>query len=264
VRLGIRTIVWLGACAAAIAATVGHFAIDIVGDYALPHDTYDDVGHSSRELLTGIAIAVAVALTLRGLRACCEIAAASRFRLPSTTSRPYERLGFILGTIATTSLLVPAMEWLDGRLAGAPVTGLADAFGGSLRLGLGTTVVCAALVAIVIYSFASWLISRRDVIVTLIETILRRYNGEERPRGQILDRVVRTTRRRRLTHALTLCKRGPPRGALHRHHTCYVFFKGDPRETRSFTRVTSRHCARDRVVLCRLSDGGTTYTDRVR
>lgn len=189
---------------------MAHAAIDIVGDYALAHDTYDNLPHSSRELVSGVAFVLAVLLAGRGLRYCCAIAAANRARVGALRLSLRWTVGFILGVIALTAALVPSMEWLDGRLGGAPVKELDDAFGGSILLGGGTTVVCAALLALLVYGFVRWLISHRDSIATIIETLLRRTDGAARPCSHDLARCLSTPRRRRTLHALRLCKRGPP------------------------------------------------------
>ena len=94
-RLGLRATLPLAACAAAAAAAAAHLVIDIVGDYALAHDTFDDVSHSSRELISGIALLLACLLAGRGLRICCEVAATYRYRLPQAAFSSGERMCFI-------------------------------------------------------------------------------------------------------------------------------------------------------------------------
>ncbi len=238
------------------AATTAHVAIDIIGDYALPHDTYDDVAHSSRELISGLALLIALALASRALRVCFELAAANRTRLPQPSGDRREALGFVFGVIAFSAILVPTMEWLDCRLAGVPIKELDDAFGGSILLGLGTTIACGALVALLVYGIARWLLSHRDAIATIIETLLRRQSDANRACSRDLTRYLLTPRRRRTLHALRLCKRGPPGGASHRHHHISST-EGDPREIRLFARVASVGCARDRASIGRAGVGGT-------
>ncbi|MGC1380258.1 MAG: hypothetical protein WA814_04460 [Candidatus Baltobacteraceae bacterium] len=213
-RIGTLTLASLAACAAAAAAALAHVAIDVVGDYALPHDTYDYVSHSSRPLVTGVALLVASVLAARGLRICCELGAVYRVCIRETASSLSERIAFVLGTVAASAVLVPAMEWLDGRLDRVPVKELDDAFGGSILLGLGTTVVCAAIVASIVYAFARWLVSHRDAIVAIIQTLRGRLDGFVRPSALDLSRYRLTPRRRRAPHALRLCKRGPPPVAI--------------------------------------------------
>jgi hypothetical protein len=262
VRLGLRTLVSLVLFAAMAAAATAHVAIDIVGDYALAHDTYDDVAHSSRELISGLALLIALALATRALRVCFELAAANRTRLPQPSANRREAFGFVFGVIAVSATLVPAMEWLDGRLAGVPVKELDDAFGGSILLGLGTTVVCAIVVASIVYAIARWLISHRDAIATILGTLLRR-SGEDRSFSRDLARHIFAPRRRRTPHALRLCKRGPPDGASHRHYRI-SFTEGDPREIRLFARVASVGNARNRAILCRAGRRGADRGCRPR
>jgi hypothetical protein len=91
-----------------------------------------------------------------------------------------------------------------------PVNGFGDAFGGSLLLGLATTLLCAFAFAMSIYHFARWMISHRDSIATIIETLLRTVEDHARPSEFDLARQLVTPRRRRPLTALQLSKRGPP------------------------------------------------------
>jgi hypothetical protein len=210
VRVGFRTIVSLAICAAAAGAALAHFAIDVLGDYLLARDSYDHLRHGSRELIAGVALLLAAVLAARGLRVCCEVAAANRARLLRPGLRAWELFGMLAGAVAAGTLIVPAMECLDGRLDGTPVRGLADAFGGSIPLGVGTTLVCAGAVALLVCAIAHWLISHRDSIATMIETLLGRLSAGVRPNG--FERVAfrLAPRRRRTPTALRLAKRGPP------------------------------------------------------
>ncbi|HEY6325232.1 MAG TPA: hypothetical protein VIW73_01775 [Candidatus Cybelea sp.] len=208
--VGFRTLFSLALCAAAAGAALAHIAIDVVGDFALSSDSYDHVAHGSRELVTGVALLLAVALAARGLRVCCEIASINRYRIRVPVRRLPEALGFVGSAAAGSVALVPAMEWLDGRLAGAPVLALDEAFGGSILLGVVITVVCATAIALAIYAVARWLLSHRDSIVTIIVTLLRRMADGVRASAYTLTSRRFTPRRRRAPNALRLCKRGPP------------------------------------------------------
>jgi hypothetical protein len=209
VRVGFRTLVSLALCAAAAGAALAHLAIDVLGDYALAHDSYDDFAHGSRILATLVALAVAALLAARGLRVCCEVGARNRTRLARPGFGSPAALGYAATAVASSCAVVPAMEWVDGRVDGLAVTTLGDAFGGSLVLGLLTTVLCAALVAGLVFAFARWLISRHDTIVALIATLLRRNEDSLRPSAGDLGRL-RLNFRPCAPHALRLSKRGPP------------------------------------------------------
>lgn len=209
VRVGFRTLCSLALCAAAAGAAFAHGAIDVVGDYALPNDSYDHLAHGSRTLASGLAVTIAVVLAARGLRACCDIAAANRTRLPGASIGPWGLAGYAVLAVGTSCLLVGCMEWFDGRLDGVAVRNLGDAFGGSLALGLAITLICAALVAAVVYALAHWLVSHRDVIASIIAVLLSHSNSVDSRLAHDLDRC-RQTVRRRTPHAFRLSKRGPP------------------------------------------------------
>jgi hypothetical protein len=209
VRVGFRTLVSLILCAAAAGAAFAHFAIDVVGDYALAHDSYDNLAHDSRGLVTGAALAMAVFLAARGLRHCCEIALKNRARSPVSTGRAPDLLRFVFAAVAASSILVPAMEWFDGLLDRAPVQSLSAAFGGSFLLGVVTTVLCAGVVATLIYALASWLVSYRNAITAAFETLLRRYEAATPRLSYKLERSPLTFARR-APGALRISRRGPP------------------------------------------------------
>jgi hypothetical protein len=244
VRAALRSLVLLFVAAAAAAAAFSHYAIDVVADYALAHDTYDDVAHGSRDLLSGIAIVLAAALAVRGLRSCCEIGAARRFRLagPGLTWR--SGLLFVGATAILACAIVPAMELLDAHLAGKVVDDLGDLFGGSVQLGLSLTLFCGALVAAVVFIVAGWLLSHRASIAAAIVSFAARRRGT-RPSAQRLRRL-RTAPRRRPRHvALHRSKRGPPDVDRSRRSTfLHASFGGDPRALFYFASVAS--VARDR------------------
>lgn len=189
---------------------MAHFAIDVAGDYLLPRDSYDHLEHGSRELLTGLALVLAVVLAARGLKICCEIATKHRGRLARPVLGLRAALGLIAGAAAASAVLVPAMEVLDGRLDGAPVLQLSDAFGGSIPLGLTITLLCASFVALLVYGTVRWLISHRDSIATILETLMRRITDRPHANGYDLAAQRFTPRRRRAAHGLRLAKRGPP------------------------------------------------------
>ena len=246
----------LSLCAATGAAALAHYVIDVVGDFALPHDTYDDIAHSSRELFSGLALLFAVLLAWRGLRVCCDLAAAYRGRLRTKTFERREGALFGSFTIAATSLLVPVMECLDGRLAGTPIGSLDDAFGGSLALGLGIAVLCAAVTGLLVYGVARWLVAHRDAIVTIIATLMRRACDAPKLFDKSAERHALAPRRRRALHALRLCKRGPPRSSRCQRYYTRTIIKGDSRDFLVCSRVARGHCARGRVRFRNARFGG--------
>jgi hypothetical protein len=210
VRVGLRTILSLAVCAAAASAALAHFAIDVAGDFLLANDSYDHLRHGSRELVTGIALVAAVVLAVRGLRACCEIAANHRARLLRPLFGLRDAVVVFAGAAATGGALVPGMEYLDGRLDGTPVQRLQDAFGGSISLGLVVTILCAAFVTALVCGVARWLISHRDAVATIIETVLQPDAALDGGGGYDLFAQRFTPRRKHAAHTLNLSKRAPP------------------------------------------------------
>jgi hypothetical protein len=204
-----RTLFLLAMCAAASAAALAHFAIDIVGDYALRHDAYDGLAHGSREYAAALALVFATVAAARGLRGCCDLAQRARGRLakPQWTARAVAGYSFV--ALATACVLVPAMEWLDNGLAGVPLSQLDDAFGGSLLLGLSVTLLCAASIAGVLYGLARWLLAHRDLIVAIVATLLHRCNAAVAAVCSDLD-LHGLHGQSPSVVALRLAQRGPP------------------------------------------------------
>jgi len=141
------------------------------------------------------------------------------------------------------------------RLAGTALDGVDDAFGGSMALGLGVSVACAAVVALLIFGIAFWIVSHRDAIETIVVSLMGRSDGTVCPNTQELRR--RSVRPHRLgtVYALRLCKRGPPSVAISPWQHVTRSSEGDPRASFSFARVASAARIRDRVVFSGPSRG---------
>lgn len=195
--------------AAAAAAVLAHGTIDIIADYLVAHASYDDVSsHDSRGLILALGAVVAGAVALHGLRLCCDAAAHRSLASPPPPNWRSAPL-FVGATMLLASIAVPAMELFDSGLAGTTLASLDDAFGGSMFLGLGTTLTCACAVAIAAFALARWLLSHRDRIIAAIVAIIRfrsrEYTGPRRSRS-FADAPICP---RRLS-ALRRGKRAPP------------------------------------------------------
>jgi hypothetical protein len=166
-----RSLVALVIAAGAAAAVAAHATIDVIADFLVAHASYDDVSsHGSRGLFVAIAAAIAALVALHGLRLCCDAAANRKLASPpSWRSAPF----FVAATMLLAAVAVPAMEVFDARLAGTMLTGAADAFGGSVLLGLGTTLACGGLFGIAVFGLARWILSHRERIVAAIAGIIR-------------------------------------------------------------------------------------------
>jgi hypothetical protein len=174
VRALSRSLTALLIAAAASAAVLSHYVIDVVADYLVPHASFDDVAsHGSRGLIGAIAVAAALVLARRGFRLCCEAASkhgAGATSLPGWWSGAF----FVAATVAFACVAVPMMEIVDARWGGAAIDGLDDAYGGSVLLGIATTAICGILVGGALFAVARWLLSRRDQIVAAIASAIRR------------------------------------------------------------------------------------------
>ena len=208
-RVEFRTLISLALCAAASAAALAHFAIDVVGDFALRHDAYDGLTHGSREYAAAIAVVFAIIAAARGLHACCDLAQHAKGRIAKPKFTASASAGYAFVVIAAACIGVPAMEWLDSTLAGVSLAHPGDAFGGSLLLGLATTLSCAAFVAAILYVFARWLLDHRDVIVAIVATLLQRRDDVALSFHTILDQDGLHSQSPSPA-ALFLAKRGPP------------------------------------------------------
>jgi hypothetical protein len=220
-----RSLIALVIAAAAAAAAVAHGTIDVIADYLVAHASYDDVSsHDSRGLVVALAAVVAGVVALRGLRLCCDAVAHRALAsspAPSWRSAPL----FVGATMLLASLAVPAMELFDARLAGTTLGGLDDAFGGSVLLGLGTTLACAAAVAIVVFALARWILSHRDRIIAAIVGIDRfRSHAYAGPRWSRTFAGAPICPRR--LSALRRGKRAPPQDALRSTKTAHSHREG--------------------------------------
>jgi hypothetical protein len=204
-----RSLVALVVAAGAAAAVLAHGTIDVIADYLVAHASYDDVSsHDSRGLVIALGAVVAGAIALHGLRLCCDAAANRTLASPPAPSWRVAPL-FIGATMLLASIAVPAMELFDSRLAGTTLGSLNDAFGGSVFLGLGTTLACACAVAVAAFALARWLLSHRDRIIAAIVAIIRvrsrEYTGPRRSRS-FADAPICPRR----VSALRRGKRAPP------------------------------------------------------
>ncbi len=228
----LRSLVPLVIGAAATAALIAHGTIDVIADWLVAHASYDDVSsHDSRGLVIAVVAVIGGAIALRGLRLCLD--AAARRTLASPAPAPSWRGAWIFAgaTMALASAGVPAMELFDSLLAGRQLAGLDDAFGGSVLLGLGTTLLCAAAVAIGVFALARWILLHRDPIIAALISIVRSHSQASsgpRRRRSFVDAPVCP---RRLS-ALQRGKRAPPLDALGhlnnitrtlRGHQCFLF-----------------------------------------
>jgi len=167
-RLYRRLAIMAVGAAALIAAVFAHVAIDVLGDYLVRDDTYDHVAHGSRELLTLLAFCVAAYAGSILFARLCTAAASMRTRIRMLRiPRRHWLLAF--AAIAVLALvLVPSMEGFDALRAGREVDDLGDLFGGSLLLGITSTLACASLCCGAILGLCAWLARHRERVARLL------------------------------------------------------------------------------------------------
>lgn len=136
--------------AACVAAVASHYAIDAIGDFALPHDTYDHIGHVSRSIATlcaaGLALFGAIVVVVAALADARRFRGALSAVLGVGGLRAPSRI--LAAIVPAAFAILIAMESIDGRIATGLQPGLASALGGSIPLGTTTSVILAALVAL--------------------------------------------------------------------------------------------------------------------
>jgi len=160
--------------AACVAAVLSHYAIDAAGDYLVPHDTYDHIGHVSRSIATLVAAGFALASAFVFLVAA--IADARRFRgalaavLGTTGLRSPSRLA--LAIVPTTFAVLVAMESIDGRIATGVQPGLASALGGSVVLGSSAICAIGILVAVALWRLLCLLAASQRCITAALERLI--------------------------------------------------------------------------------------------
>jgi hypothetical protein len=188
---------------ALVAALLGHVTIDILGDYLLPHDTYDDVSHSSRAIVALITLGAALFGIVLSLRALVREACGSENAFCSSLRRalPAHVPLFVLGTIAASTVVLCAMEAGDALVAGQAIDDLGDLFGGSIASG-GTIVASIAALTALIAVAALRRLARTRLVAALRCAFLRRNTPT------ISSAVARmSVRRRPLVRDLDLCHR---------------------------------------------------------
>jgi hypothetical protein len=200
----------LAICATALLAAVSaHVAIDVLGDYLVRDDSYDHLAHGSRVLFTFVALGLAGVAGFYLFSHLCAAASSLRARVQLLRVARRHIILAIAGTLALAFLVVPTMETVDALRAGGDIDSLADAFGGSLVLGISTTIACALVWSGAVLGLAAWLVHHRERVVRLLSAFLHVKHGHvpcahERgvPVALLASAPSRRTRHR--------SKRGPP------------------------------------------------------
>ena len=198
---------------ALLAAVSAHVGIDVLGDYLVPDDAYDHLAHASRLLFTLVALGLAAAAAVHCFLHFCAAAASIRTRVRLLRVRPAQIAGACVSIALLALLLVPCMETIDAIQAGAEIDSLADAFGGSMVLGVLTTLGCALFWCGLIIALAAWFARHREQVARLLAQWLAAHVPPLAVALAGHDEAA-TVACDPMHHSRSRSKRGPPRAAL--------------------------------------------------
>jgi hypothetical protein len=199
--------------AACVAALLTHVAIDIAGDYWLAHDAYDALPHHSRlATLIGIsALALALFIAIVG-RAVADVRGKRGALREALEALVDDSAAHFVARVVFTSLLVLiAMETLDSLLGIGKIEDLADAFGGSISLGLAFALPISLTVAAGTRMLARSMIRLLQPLLRVVGAWLR-YLVRNGTRATQTSVEIGTTRRGTRSSLLARCAglRAPP------------------------------------------------------
>lgn len=175
VRRGLALRLAVPLAAACLAALAAHIAIDIAGDFVLPHDAYDDPNHGSRRLASLAAAGLGLAGFWAVLRAALAETRGSSGALRSTlrAALPLGPAAFAGLVAALTLPLVLGMAWLDASCSGIALDDAGDLLGGSIPLGAGLTVAFGIAAGLGVHRLLTLLCRFHRSIVRAVEAFVR-------------------------------------------------------------------------------------------
>jgi hypothetical protein len=199
--------------AACTTALIAHVAIDVAGDVLLAHDTYDDLAHHSRGDVSAVLLAIGLAAIVRllwtAVTEACFGRIAQRIRANEIVgSTPWR---FVAATAILSVGALVSMELLDVVTGGGRIDDAGDLLGGSLLLGVSTTLAVGVLVAFALRAAVRLVTaSQRTLVhafVRLIALLTRLPFSSQRCARRRLA-IVPIAHRSILSHRAG--KRGPP------------------------------------------------------
>lgn len=205
--LGITVV--LTAC---VTALVAHVLIDMLGDFALVHDAYDRIEHGSRLVIFAGSVGL-VTLALFWLW-CSAVADARTPRsgvrdLLISAGRCTATPVAIIATIGLAVVMIGGMECVDVFRGGEAATDLADAFGGSLLLGLSVSVALGTLFSVLGARILQYVARTYDCLVVAVRSTFRATSDRSQPvaADRVRSRIPRVSS---LVVVRRAAKRGPP------------------------------------------------------
>jgi len=196
--------------AASIAALAAHIAIDVLGDVLLAHDTYDDVAHQSRAVISCTALAVVAGAALRLLLAALDgVRTVPHRRSPLNVVDPRSLGMFVLLVVAASLVLLAGMEMADLAIAGQSFDDCADLLGGSIWLGAGVTLPIALSAAYLVGRIARWATVVEVFAIALVSAWFMR-RERRTPAARVGSRRTLRSFARLPALARSTPRRGPP------------------------------------------------------
>jgi hypothetical protein len=192
VAIGFRRALLL--LAALSAALLTHFVVDVLGDFVLAHDTYDDLAHGSRQggaLALGICLVLTLAFAARAALVEARgnegvLLALLRRAMPRCPWRHWAAVTFF------SLILVAVMEACDAAAAGSPCDDLTELLGGSLLLASIVAAIVGALISILLRAALCRLTAIHRALVYFVEALI--LVGEPNPTlGASRGRTARRT-----------------------------------------------------------------------
>jgi hypothetical protein len=155
------TLILIAVCVSALTAHVG---IDVMGDFALRHDTYDDVAHATRTWLVLAAAGLLCAGAFGVLWSALDRRGSERVS-PLRLGIAQRPVVTGLAVVALSIAAVVAMECIDAQLSGDGVANLSDALGGSAWLGFSMTLLCSLVSTVAALRFARCIARTQSLLV---------------------------------------------------------------------------------------------------
>jgi hypothetical protein len=158
---------------ALVAAAAAHSLIDIIGDYALPHDSYDGMAHHARTLAFVVVLIISIGGVLRLLWLAIDAGHAStgafRALVKPVLAIPVWRFAIAVTLIAL--LTVIAMESVDALLDGVRIDDFADVLGGSIPLGMAVTLTISICIGAVVSHLFRAVAVAHHMIVEMVHAL---------------------------------------------------------------------------------------------
>ncbi len=209
--MGLIRVVLVPLVAAFASALFAHVAIDVAGDYLLPHDAYDDIAHDSRALVLGIVSAILTALAIGAFAAAVREAGGSldAFGRTLRSSVQLDLGASLIVTVVCATAVLVAMECVDVHAAGRPIDDIGDLFGGSVVLGATIVAFFSACFAFASRALVRVLAGAGRALVAVLATVFAPPHGTAQTPYRARHRATRSLWLSRL-FGVALSGRAPP------------------------------------------------------